>query len=561
MLTACWAVLIALLAPQLRLRKPSGKPFTRSTLWKALAISGFANLFLYLMTRRLDGVEESIYLIDRAKLLFEGRVPYREFEFAYGAAFLYGPVLVARLLHVSVGDGYGIFWVLLTLLGTVLLWQTVRWVQFAPGAQRAVFLLFWAFSLVNLLTFGISYTTFRYVLPCFLALALYRAIGAVSAGKSWPVLLFAPFFGLILAVSPELAVSFAVGISGFLLAFGYLRRVRILLTYVVSLVLIAALVYGCNRLGMFSTMMAFSHGANNYPVMLGPHVLLMFLFTGLAARYAGQRIRERRPDALTVLIAASACGLMAALGQCDPLHSFFNPYGVMLASSVLVLSLPKLRRPVWVAVWFVFVGLRLYGLFVERGMEYGKAALPAVLTLTPARYAPRVDAWLLARMSRALGAGAAQSKFANVRALLAERDIDVPAAFRMPEGTVFSAPFGFAPAGFGSYHTPAIAESYFFENENLITRERVQEKVAELRGHPERPLLLLPGREDSCVLRAGEPHFAIRPPFYYPYMGRPRRELDISEPICGFIRENYHLVRVPPEHTFGYQLWLPNGTE
>lgn len=559
LLTACWAVSVALLAPALPWRPPSGKPLSASTLKKALAISGLLNLALYLMTRKLDGVEESIYLIDRAKLLFEGRVPYREFEFAYGVVFLYGPVLVARGLHVSVGDGYGLFWVLLTLAGTVLLWQTVRWVELAPGAQRSVFLLFWAFSVVNLLTFGISYTTFRYVLPCFFALILYRGLRGTEAGGARTLLLFGPFFALILAVSPELALSFAVGMSGFLLAFGYLQRRRVLFSYFLSLLLIAALVYSSNRLGMFATMMAFSHGANNYPVMLGPHVLLTFFFTGLTACYVAQRIRQRHGDALTVLVAASACGLAAALGQCDPLHTLFNPYGLMLAGSVLVLSLPRLRRPVWAAVWIVFIGLRLHSLLVERGMEYGKAALPAVLTLTPARYAGQVDAWVLKRMTRALGPAAAQTKFDHLRRLVEQHRIDVPAAFGFPESTIFFAPFGFAPAGFGSYHTPSIAESYFFENENLITAQRVQEKVAELDQHPERPLLLLPGRENACILHLGEPHFAIRPPFYYPYMGRPRRDLDISEPICAYIRENYHQVPTDANRTFGYQLWLPDG--
>ena len=558
-LTACWAVLVAVLAPTLPLRPPSGKPLTNSTLRKALAVSGLANLALYLLTRKLDGVEESIYLIDRAKLLFEGRVPYREFEFAYGVVFLYGPVVLARILHIGVGDGYGIFWVLLTLLGTVLLWQTLRWVDLAPGAQRSVFLLFWAFSVVNLLSFGISYTSLRYVLPCFFALVLYRRLRAAEPGRALALLLFVPFFAAILAVSPELAISFAVGMSAFLFVFGYLRHKQMLLAYLGSLVFIAALLYGSNRLGMFSTMMAFSQGANNYPVMPGPHLLLMFLFTGLAACYAGRRIRLGEPDAITALIAASACGLTAALGQSDPLHTLFNPYGVMLAGSFLLAGLPTLRRPVWAAAWFVFVGLRFYGLMVEAGVEYEKAALPTLFALTPAHYAPQVNAWVLARMTRALGPDVAQAKFANIRKMLAGQSIDVPAIFQRPPSTIFFAPFGFTPGGFGSYHTPSIAESYFFENENVITVQRVQAKTAELRTHPERPLLLLPGRENACMVHFSKPHFAIRPPFYFPYMEHPLHDLDVTEPLCAYIRDNYHPARDNPSGAFGYLLWLPNG--
>ncbi len=556
--TACWAVLVALLAPSLPFRAPPGKLLTAATLRKTLAVSGLVNLILYLLTRKLGGVEESIYLIDRAKLLFEGHTPYREFEFAYGVVFLYGPVVFARLLHISVGDGYGLFWMSLTLLGIVLLWQTLRWVDLAPGAQRSVFLLFWAFTLVNLLTFGVSYTAFRYVLPCFFALVLYRQLGAPEQGRSRALFLLAPFFAMVLAVSPEIALSFAVGMSGFLLAFGYLRRRKMLLTYLGSALLIVALMFGSARLGMLSTMMAFSQGANNYPIVPGPHFLLMFLFLGLAACYVGQKIRQRQPDALTVLIAASGCGLAAALGQCDPLHVLFNLFGVMLAGSVLLAGLPKLRRPVWAATWFVFVGLRLYGLMVERGMEFQKAALPAVLTLTPARYATQLNAWLLARMTHTLGPAVAQTKFTNLRARLAQSSMDVPAIFHLSENTIFFAPFGFTPGGFGSYHTPSIAESFFFENENLVTVQRVQAKVAELRTHPERPLLLLPGRDHACILAIREVKPTVGPPFYFPYTGKPVHVNDVAEPICTEIRQNYHLARPASPETFGYQMWLPN---
>lgn len=556
-LTGCWVVVVALLAPALPLRAPSGKPLTLSTLKKALALSGLANLALYLLTRKLDGVEESIYLIDRAKLAFEGRLPYREFEFAYGVVFLYGPALFARLLHISVGDGYGLSWILLNLLGVYLLWQTLRWVPLAPGAQRSVFLLFWAFSAANLLTFGISYTVFRYVLPCFFAVLLYRRLGTPEQGNAHSLLPFVPFFAVILAVSPELAISFAVGMSGFLLFFGYLRHKSVLRTYLASALLIVVLVYAANRLEMLSTMMAFSHGANNYPVMLGPQLLLLFLLTGLAACYAGQKIRERRPDAVTALIAASVCGLPAAIGQCDALHILFNPLGVMLAGSVLLAGLPKLRRPVWVAVWFVFIGLRLYGLTVEWGMQFEKAALPTVLTLTPTRYVPQVNAWVLARITRSLGADAARTKFAVLQAALTHTNIDVPSVFHLTRNTIFFAPFGFTPGGFGSYHTVSIDEGFFFENENVMTVQRVQAKVAEMQAHPERPLLLLPGRENACMSRAGVGRFELRPPFYYPYLGRPVHVNDVAEPICAYIREHYRVARSEGEDTFGYQLWLP----
>lgn len=220
LLTAVGVILLALFGPELPLRFTPGKALTASTVRKALVIAGGLTALLHLLTRRLDGVLESIYLIDRVKLLKEGRIPYKQFEYAYGASFLYGPACIARWFHLSLGDGYGIFWVALVLLGTYLLYRCIVWVDLRNGAQRSIFLLFWAFSVLNLFTFGITYSLFRYVLPCFLALVLYRKLAGTERSQIAALLLPAPMYALLVLVSPELAVAFAVGMSAFYCASG-----------------------------------------------------------------------------------------------------------------------------------------------------------------------------------------------------------------------------------------------------------------------------------------------------------------------------------------------------
>lgn len=561
LLTAGAIVLLALFGPTLQLSFRSGKPLTVSTLRKALAIAGGCTVILAWFTRRLDGLLESIYLIDRARLLGEGRVPYRDFEYAYGAFFLYGPSWIARWTHLSVGDAYGLFWIGLVLLGTWLLYKCLTWTDLPGAAQRTVFLFFWAFSVVNLLTFGITYTTFRYILPCFLALVLYRRLAVAGDFHAAVLLLPVPMFALLIVISPELAIAFGVGVSAFLARFGRLRIGKNVAAFLISLAAMGIIGFLAARWGVFYTLAAFSHGANNIPVMPAPHLLLLFFLTGLAACYAGQRLKLGRPDALTMLIAVSACDLAAALGSCDSLHALLNPLGVLLAGTLLLSGLPRVRSFVWPAMWIVFILLRLVTLMSEWGLQYEKAALPALLTLPTAAYRARVENLVYAHMAKSLGPTLARTKLDNLEAAMGQRQYDVPAIFHQPARTIFAAPFGFAPGGFGAYHTASIDEGFYFENENVVTPDAVVRKIDEMRVHPERPLLLLPGRENACTVTVAAGRPTIGPPFYYPYLGKPVHNNDLTEPICAFLRQNYHVAMAAAPSTLGYALWLPNGRQ
>ena len=76
------------------------------------------------LARGLQGFGESIYLIDRLKMLTEGGRPYKDFEYAYGAIFLYGPRAL-MLLHLSAEDSYYVFWLLTLLVGVWMLAEVI----------------------------------------------------------------------------------------------------------------------------------------------------------------------------------------------------------------------------------------------------------------------------------------------------------------------------------------------------------------------------------------------------------------------------------------------------
>ena len=314
------------------------------------------------------------------------------------------------------------FWITLVLLGTWLLYQTILWVDVPDGAKQSIFLLFWTFSVLNLFTFGVTYSLFRYTLPCFFGLVLYRRL-APPASQPLTLLLPAPMYGMLLLISPELGIAFAVGTTAYLLCFGHLRRGVNLLAFAANLVVMGAISAAAARTGTFYTLQAFSTGGFNLPVTPAPHVLLLFLLTGLAACYVGQRLRLGRPDALVMLVAVSACSLAAALGRCDPLHTLLNPLGVMIAGSFLLTALPLLRRVFWPAMWVVYGLLFAVTIVSQSGMQMEKAALPALWSLTPARYQPRLDQWVLASMTRSLGPALAKTKFDTLRSATAQKGV------------------------------------------------------------------------------------------------------------------------------------------
>src|SRR3569833_1389209 len=97
------------------------RPLPRWVLPGSLFLVAVGCAAMYLVAGRYHGFGESFYLIDRITLLAEGRVPYRDFEFVYGPAQLYGPLLLHKLLHLGIADAYYLFWALSYLLGAWLL--------------------------------------------------------------------------------------------------------------------------------------------------------------------------------------------------------------------------------------------------------------------------------------------------------------------------------------------------------------------------------------------------------------------------------------------------------
>ena len=553
-LIGLWLVAMAALSPGMAAdAQAEGKPLTRSTVRKAMAITFVVSFALYLLTRTLNGFDESIYLVDRLWHALAGQRPYIDFEYAYGAGFLYGPWLLAKVLRLPLGDAYGLFFVTVSVTGVWLLGKTLSWVQEPLAKRRTVFLFVWAFSLLELLSTGVNYSLLRFLLPCALGVLLFRQTTAKGGAA---MLLALPYTVAVLLVSPELGVAYALGAVAMSAWLALRKGHRGNLLWVgMQLVGLALEMLGAARLGVFRTLAGFGSGGYNFPVLPGVFLLAFLTTLALAALYAGRALREGQPTAVLMLIAVSAAALPAALGRCDPVHMFEAPLGITLAA-LLVASR-------WRAVWHVYLPamvllyllLPLPGLLKKEATLLGKAALPALLGSEPASETSPMDRFIQKRMAAELGPEKAAEKFADVKMLAHMRRADITRMFGLATGQMVETPFGFTPTRFGIDHSPQIAPGRFSGAVNVVSVKDVATKIDELRAHPDRPLLLLRKAEDSCGFNEADDRQTLSVLFLVPFRGHERPVRNPLEDLCSFIQGHYNLTEpATPEH-FGYALW------
>jgi hypothetical protein len=414
-----------------------------------------------------------------------------------------------------VTDAYNIFWILLTLTGVWMLYATLRAISDPALPLRRTFLVVLAMVWRSMLCTGVNYTLFRFILPCFLALTIDRRLRGGNAVRA--MLLIAPCYAALLLVSPEMALSFAMGLTVYVALFWAPRGRAQIVAALGSLALIAAITWFAAQHGTFLILSAFSTGGFNFPIMPAPHILVFLLSIALCAAYVGRQFRARRPTPLVLLIAVSAASVAGALGRCDAGHVFLDPLGITIAALLLGSTTSRAGTVYFAAVITFFI------------------VLPGALTLVMLRTTPRLAA--------------------QPNAGLQVPDVD--RRFGLPAGTTVEVPFGISTSRFGTLHSPQIDQGYYLGLLGALTPAAVENKVAELAQHPARPLLLPEHYEDNCRIDAKMHRRFLSIVFLYPYDARVRHTESIYEPLCATIAQHYRLEQpATPEH-FDYEVWQP----
>jgi hypothetical protein len=497
----------------------------RTLLFVSLALVALGCAVMYLFAGRYNGFGESFYLIDRAWLLHIGRLPYRDFEFAYGPAQLYAPLLLQRALHLSVPNAYYLFWALSYLLGTYLLFKSIDLIDFPSARKPWIFALLFAAGLFAIIRMGTNYTFLRYALPIYLVLMIQRRFRSARASSiAADLSLSAVFCALLILLSPETAVAFAfAAVCICIFRPGVSRSTRAIIA--AGLIVVFALEFlFALKLRVLDALLADGGGAISFPIVPGPTILVYFAAVFIGACYLYRKFSARVENDNTLgLLFFSIPMIAAALGRCDPSHVFWNGLALFLAT---LLYLSTYRR-----AWITYSTAFLLCVFLVPNLSEFYLFVPQL------RSARHFNTHPNARPSQA-----------RIEAFLA----------KWPGHYI--APFGYRPDGFGTYHSPRIEFGRFEDLIDVSTPHSVEEKVTEMQSDPGRALILPYHPDEYCrTNERAERHF-LETLLLFPYIGKFVRTDYVRAPICQHIDDRYQMLVEPTAETFWYGIWIPTQT-
>ena len=296
-----------------------------------------------------------------------GLRPYTDFSAEYGPLLTYTPLYMYWLLKplgASHEQAYFASHLLLNFGGVFCLYYVLSGVTM-PTIPRLI-----AFGVLAISGFapymGLNGVLLRYLCPfaCLLlghrvvVWALSRSKGALFWLSATATVLL--LLGMNILLSPEAAVAFALAWSAYSILM-FRRDGRVLLVSLTAFIAGGVLCWLLLPAAYYGSLLRFSEGANNLPLLPAAHLLFyivtMFLVVppllaaGMREQTHGNLRGAAICGALGVLCIVTAPG---ALGRCDPPHVLF--YG-MGASMLLMVRLANISRPAFVVYTIAYVGV------------------------------------------------------------------------------------------------------------------------------------------------------------------------------------------------------------
>jgi hypothetical protein len=541
---------------------PTGasEPVTLRTLIATLGAVLFSCLAMYMFVGRFGGFGESSYEIDRTWLLSQGRVPYVDFEWPFGIAFLYGPLFFSRMFSIGIVQAYYLFWIVNCVLGTVLLFAVINWIDYPSKFKSAIYLLIYGSWFLSILNMGTHYTLVRYTCPLFFVLVVHKFLKDEGArSRVYAALLAVAFTVVLLLISPETAIAYAFACMCIFLLSDRSRSRRTHAIFAGLLLALAAVFLAALKLHVLDTVKASGGGADSFPISPAPHFILFFTAIFLCGCYLFQRLSERVVHDNTIgLIAFSIPMIAAALGRCDPGHVLMNGLGIFLASMFYVSNYStawKWYKAVFAVVLIVLPTLSGIWLYLP---SIGKAGLIFLGDSSRDSLIGRSATYLGQEYLTKFGTAKQKAKFEAIIAnpkLVASDRIDLTNIYPSWHG-MFLAPFGYKPNGFGTYLSNQVDYGHFEGFENANTVDAIHEKLAEIESHPERALLLPDHFETSCQINLPAERLEISVLFAFPYFGKAVHTESVRQPVCDYILARYRLEQAPTLQSYGYGLWI-----
>ena len=290
-----------------------------------------------------------------------------------GVAAEYGPILTYAPLYMywlikplgaSHEQAYFACHLLLNLAG---LWCVFYVLSRATMPARARLVAFSILAIAGFTPYmGINGVLLRYLFPFASLLLGHRAVmwtlscrGRAGwwAGAAVAVLLL---LATNILLSPEVGVAFALAWLGYAVLMVRFEG-RILAVSLIASMAAALLCWLFLPAAYYGTLLRFSEGANNLPLLPAAH-LLLYIFTlfmvvpSLLAASVQRRAPTNAPGGTICGALGVLCVVMApgALGRCDPPHVLFFGMG---ASMLLMIRLANISRRAFAAYAIAYAGV------------------------------------------------------------------------------------------------------------------------------------------------------------------------------------------------------------
>jgi len=518
-------------------------------LYAALSLVFFACVAMYILAGRFDGFGESIYEIDRIRLVAAGHTPYVDFEWPFGVSLLYVPLLISDATGLNILQSYYAFWLANCLLGVVCLFAVINLVDYPSDRRSAIFVVLVGALSGTILYMGTHYGFLRHVAPLLGVVIVSNTLrreGRRSQYRS--VFLSIAFTALLLLLSPETAISLAFACGCMLFYTGRRSGDPFQLGGAVLAVAVFAILFViAYRFGVLNTLLASGGGADSFPILLSPHIALFFGSITICACYLYKRLsREGITDNTFALLLYSIPMLAPALGRCDPGHVLLNGAGVFIPVLFYLSNSPRFWKLCSLVGVFIFI-------FNAGNLRTYRGGLTEALLLDLSR-SDNFKQQLRSYEGWVWGVN-----FSAKLEAMATVDWNAPLSVVYPgwHGE-FLAPFGYSRT-LGTFHSAQIDFGFYQGFENANTPSAITRKIDELKDAPQRAVLLRENFDWECSIKAIANTDLISVLFMRPYNGRIRNPVNIRESVCDYIRANYVLTELPRAENFHYGLWVPRS--
>jgi hypothetical protein len=330
----------------------NGKPWTATKVMFVIACLAYAALtfalYRYYLQSAPSLIWEPRHFLHRTWLMdIYGLRAYWDFSAEYGPILTYTPLWTYWLIKPLGGSyesAYFICHLLLNIAGLSCIYYIFTRSEMPAKARTIAFVVIAVAGFAPYM--GLNGVLVRYLFP-FAALVLgHRMLARILqwpiAWRSWSaaVLLVVALVSANVLLSPEVGIAFVVAWLCYATLLT-LRQHRVLVTSLLAYSITALLAWALLPSSYYSSVIRFSQGANNLPLLPAAHIVfyLATLFLVVPPLLAVGMANLRGTDAARGAICGALgmlCLVMApgALGRCDPPHVLFYGMGASILLTI-----------------------------------------------------------------------------------------------------------------------------------------------------------------------------------------------------------------------------------